>query len=53
MADSTSVNVLYTVDVETAVTVAVVFLIPVEQGRQVEFLVGYGQPPFPVPVPRV
>lgn len=49
MSDTTSVTVLYTVPVEKAVTVAVKFLDPVEQGRQVEFMVGLGQPLVPVP----
>lgn len=56
MADTTSVIVLNSVAVEKAVEkavmVAVMFLYPidaVEQGKQVEFLVGCGQPLVPVP----
>lgn len=54
IAEITSVNrlVLYSVRVENAVTVAVMFRYPVEQGRQVEFVVGIGIPvPVPVPAP--
>ena len=42
---------LNTVSVEKAVTVAVTFLATVEQGRQVELWVGWGQPLKPVPMP--
>ena len=42
-------KVLYTVEVEKAVMVAVMFRDPVEHGTQVEFIVGRGQPLVPVP----
>lgn len=48
-----SVMVLSSVVVETAVMVVVMLLYPVEQGRQVEFVVGLGKPLVPVPWLRV